>query len=74
MESLPASLTWGEYIRQWTEDRSGWTQLANELVDRAAASTDVPDDAQRREPSSRFFCQHNTPLASSTSNFAVGEM
>lgn len=49
MESLPASLTWGEYIRQWTDDRGGWTQLANELVDRAAASTEVPEDAQSVE-------------------------
>ena len=49
MESLPASLTWGEYIRRWTEDRGGWTQLANELVDRAAASTEVPEDAQSVE-------------------------
>src|SRR5450755_4736572 len=49
VESLPASLTWGEYIRQWTDDRGGWTQLANELVDRAAASTEVPEDAQSVE-------------------------
>ncbi|CAN5493183.1 hypothetical protein BH11MYX1_BH11MYX1_10330 [soil metagenome] len=46
--ALPASLTWGEYIRTWTEDIGGWTQLANELIDRAG-NVEVPDDAQTVE-------------------------
>lgn len=47
-DSLPASLTWGEYVKSWVDDRGGWSQLANELVDRAAKS-DAPDDAQSVE-------------------------
>ena len=47
-DSLPASLTWGEYLKGWVGDRGGWTQLANELIDRAAA-TDVPQDVQSVE-------------------------
>lgn len=46
--TLPASLTWGEYIRTWIEDIGGWTQLANELLDRAG-NVEVPQDAQSVE-------------------------
>ncbi|MEO8552108.1 MAG: hypothetical protein ABI678_19155, partial [Kofleriaceae bacterium] len=48
IDSLPSALTWGEYIKTWTEDRGGWTPLANELIDRAAA-TEVPQDVQSVE-------------------------
>jgi hypothetical protein len=52
--SLPAALTWGEYVRAWTEDVGGWTQLANELIDRCgrtahAGAAEVPDDPQSVE-------------------------